>query len=613
MLQQFKEILARTPLEPGVYLLKNKQGKIVYVGKATNLRSRLRSYFSGSDPRPFTKRLGRILGSVETIITRNEKEALLLENRLIKAHLPRYNVRLRDDKNYLSLRLDTRNEWPRVEVVRRQKRDGVRYFGPYHSASSLRQTLRILNRYFGLRTCPDHVLKNRARPCLQHQIKRCPAPCVLDIDRDAYVRSVKEAILFLQGKRKELLASLDRRMNEAASGWEYELAAHYRDQIADVERSLLRQQIESVRSVDQDVIGCYREGDAVAVAMIFVRRGIVTGTRRFQFSDQEIPTDELLASLIVQYYTETSEIPHELLVPELPESRATIAEVLSDLQGRKVRISQPKRGDRRALLDTARRNAEQAFIEATGAAKQRRDALVKLQAKLHLTHLPRRIECFDISNLGDTAMVGSMVVMVDGELEKKSYRHYRVKSIPEQNDFAAMEEVLARRVRRSQEGGDPWPDLIVIDGGKGQLNGVLRALEDLGAHHLEVVGLAKSRLREAGRGDNGDKPRTDERVFLPGVKDPIPLRVNTAERHLMERVRDEAHRFALAYHKKLRRKRSLGSALYRIPGVGETRGKALLHHFGSVGRLKAASVDEIEQVAGINAALARRIWDALER
>ena len=610
MQQRFREILERTPLEPGVYLLKNKSGKIVYVGKATNLRNRLRSYFTGSDPRAFTKRMSQFLGSVETIITRNEKEALLLENRLIKAHLPRYNVKLRDDKNYLSLRLDARTDWPRVEVVRRQKRDGAKYFGPYHSASSIRQTLRVINRYFGLRTCPDKVLQNRARPCLQYQIKRCPGPCVFDISRAEYDRSVVEATLFLQGKRKELLASLNRRMKKAAKEWEYELAANYRDQIADVQRSLMKQQIESVRSIDQDVLGCYRAGDFVTIAMLFVRRGIVTGTHRFHFHDQEIPISELLRSFIVQYYTDTAQIPHELLVPELPESRTAVAELLTELQERKVRISVPKRGDRRALLETANRNAEQAFVEASGASKQRLDALSKLQARLRLTHLPQRIECFDISNLGDTAMVGSMVVMIDGELAPKRYRHYRVKSIADQNDFAALEEVLSRRVRRSQDGDEPWPDLIVIDGGKGQLNGVVRALEDLGAHHLEVVGLAKSRRRSTG--DDSDTPQhTDERVFLPGVKDPVPLRVNTAERHLMERVRDEAHRFALVYHRKLRKKRFLSSALLRIPGVGDARARALLQHFGSIGRLKAATVDEIEQVAGINPRLARRIWDAL--
>ncbi len=605
----FKEILERTPTEPGVYLMRNKTDKIVYVGKARNLRSRLRTYFTGADPRPFAKRLNRILGNVETMITRNEKEALLLENRLIKAHQPRYNVKLRDDKNFLSLKVDVRKDWPRVEVVRRQKRDGAHYFGPYHSASSIRQMLRVLNRYFGLRTCPDNVLNNRSRPCLQYQIKRCPAPCVLDIDKQEYDRSVDEAVLFLQGKKVELVNSLERRMKKAAEEWAYELAAHYRDQINDVKRSLMQQSIESVKNVDQDAIGLYREGDSVAVELLFVRKGIIIGNRRFQFANQEIPNDELLTSFIMQYYTDGAFIPHEILVPELPESHSVLGELLSELRARKVRVSKPVRGDRRALMETARVNAEQAFRENKQAEHQRLDVLKKLQTRLHLRAFPKRIECFDISNLGDTAIVGSMVVMIDGEMTKSAYRTFRVKTVPEQDDFASMQEVLSRRVRRSQEGNEPWPDLMVIDGGKGQLGSVLKALENLGAHELEVVGLAKARAKSGAKSD--DVVRSDERVFLPGIKDPIMLRPNTAERHLMERIRDEAHRFALNYHRKLRRKKGLGSILERIPGVGSSRRKQLLAHFGTIARIKASSVDELREVKGISPALARRIWSAL--
>lgn len=611
MIPRFADILKVTPTDPGVYLMKNKSGRVVYVGKAVNLRNRLRQYFSGADPRPFARRLSRFLGSVETVITRNEKEALLLENRLIKAHQPRYNVKLRDDKNFLSLRIDTKAEWPRIQVVRRQKRDGAQYFGPYHSASSIRQTLRVLNRYFGLRTCPDHVLNNRSRPCLQYQIKRCPGPCVIDVDRRDYTQSVNETVLFLQGKRRELTASLERRMKGASGNLEFELAAHYRDQIADVKRSLERQQVESVQSIDQDVIGVYREGDSTTIAMLYVRRGIITGTRRFHFAQQENPTHEVLSSFLMQYYTDGSFIPHEVLLPEAPESRSIIEELLTEHRERKVRISKPQRGDRRALLDTAMRNAEQAHRERSDASDARQDTLARLQKRLHLTHLPSRIECFDISNLGDTAIVGSMVVMIDGEMVPKEYRTYRVKTVGSQDDFAAMEEVLSRRVRKSQEHDQAWPDLIVIDGGKGQLARVVAALQNLGAHHLEVVGLAKARLERNPTGD--ELKRSDERVFLPHAKDAIPLRPNTAERHLLERLRDEAHRFAINYHRKLRNKRGMGSALDRIPGVGQARRKALLQTFGSVSRMTHATVDDIAQVEGIGPALARKIWDALAR
>jgi excinuclease ABC subunit C len=606
----FRTILDRTPTESGVYMMKNRQGKLVYIGKATNLRARLRQYFSGSDPRPFAKRLSKFLGDIETIITRNNKEAVLLENRLIKAHKPRYNIKLRDDKNYLSLRIDPRSPWPRVGVVRRQKKDGASYFGPYHSASAVRQTLRVLNRYFGLRTCTDSVLNNRSRPCLQYQIKRCPAPCVLDIDRASYDRSVREAVLFLQGKQKELVGSLKRRMREASEDQEYELAAHYRDQIRDVDRSLITQKIETVQRIDQDVFGLFREGAAVAIEAIFVRRGLIVGTRRFSFANLELPDEEVLSSLVMQYYTGGAVVPHEVLLPFELASTATFEAILTDLRGTKVRMAVPQRGNKKALLDTAQRNAEQAFNEEISAAEQRADGLEKLRQRLHLKVLPSRIECFDISNLGDAAVVGSQVVFQDGLPDKSSYRTYRVRQVVGQNDFAAMQEILSRRLRRSSDHNESLPDLMIIDGGKGQLNKVLAVLQDLGAHDLPVVGLAKARNTDRVT-ETGRLVRSDERVFLPGAKDPIYLRPNTAERHLMERIRDEAHRVAISYHKNLRRKGSLSSVLDRIPGVGPTRRTALLQELGSVKRIRASSIDDLTNVKGISANLAASILRAL--
>jgi excinuclease ABC subunit C len=607
---RIREMIEKAPTEPGVYLMRNRKRKIIYIGKATNLRSRIRSYFSGGDPRPFVRHLSRTLGEIETVITRNAKEALLLENRLIKVHQPRYNVKLRDDKNYLSLRIDTKAEWPRVEVVRRQRSDGALYFGPYHSASAIRQTLRIVNRYFGLRTCRDSVLNNRSRPCLQYQIKRCPGPCVVDVDREAYQRSVEETVLFLQGRKRQLVRSLERRMKAASDRLEFELAAHYRDQIRDVERSLITQEVETVRRIDQDVIGLYREGDAIALELIFLRRGIVTGTRRFAFTEQEFPDEEVISSFVVQFYKGGADVPHEVVVPLELEGKTALEELLSELRGTKVRVTRPQRGFKKSLLETAQRTAEQAFREELGIANQRRRELEALQRRLRLTHLPRRIECFDISNLGDTAIVGSMAVFVDGEAQKAAYRTFRVRTVAAQDDFAAMFEVLSRRIRRSQENKEPWPDLIVIDGGKGQLSMALRALEDLGAHNLEVVALAKSRVQQ-GSDETGATTRSDERVFLPGVRNPIRLRPNTGERHLMERLRDEAHRVAKGYHTKLRRKRTLRSALDGIPGVGAARRKALLKHFGSVGRIRSSSPEELTAVQGISQTLARRIWEAL--
>ncbi|MCA9562204.1 MAG: excinuclease ABC subunit UvrC [Myxococcales bacterium] len=606
---RFREILDRTPTDPGVYMMKDKKGKLVYIGKARDLRARLRTYFNGGDPRPFARRLSRILGDVETVITRNEKEALLLENRLIKAHQPRYNIKLRDDKNFLSLRLDTRVDWPRVQVVRRQQRDGAQYFGPYHSASSVRQTLRILNKHFGLRTCPDRVLNNRSRPCLQYQIKRCPGPCVFDVDREAYNQSVREAVLFLQGKHQELKDTLSAKMESAAQNWEYELAGHYRDQIRDVERSLVRQEVETNRTIDQDVVGLYREGEQVVVELLYIRRGIINGTRRFSIDGKGIPNDELLCTFLMQYYGDGRVVPHEVLVPEPVEGEALVEEALSELRGTKVTVTQPQRGNRRALMEIAQRNAAQAFQESMDQAERRSQALGRLRDRLHLAVAPNRIECFDISNLQDTAIVGSMVVFQDGEPDKSSYRTFKVKSQPGQDDFAAMEEVLSRRIKRSREGTEPWPDLVVIDGGKGQLNRVLAAFANLGVHDVPVVSLAKSRLKSSG--DNPEKVRTDERVFLPGAKDPIILRAHTDELHLMQQIRDEAHRFAITYHRKLRRKRAISSVLDRIPGIGEAKRQALLQHFGSISRIKAADADDLSAVPGISEALAHRIVAAL--
>ncbi|MBN1944907.1 MAG: excinuclease ABC subunit UvrC [Bradymonadales bacterium] len=610
--ERFQKILDRTPSEPGVYLLKNQKKKLVYVGKAKNLKVRLRSYFDGTDSRPFVRRLSRLLGDVETIITRNEKEALLLENRLIKAHQPRFNIRLRDDKEYLWLRVDVRVDWPRVVVIRRPQQDGPLHFGPYHSASAIRQTLRILNRYFGLRTCSDAVLKNRSRPCLQYQIKRCPGPCVFPVDRAAYHQHVLEAVLFLQGKERELVDVLRTRMEGAAEQLDFELAAHYRDQIRDVERSLERQQIEGADPVDRDVIGLYRQGDSILVELLMIRQGAMADTRRLHYSDQDLPDEEFLPSLLLQYYDGEVEIPPEILVPIPVESVGPLGEILSERRQGKVSLACPQRGFCRALVATANRNAEQAFKEMVDATEHSEESLEKLQKRLHLPLVPRRIEGFDISNLGETAKVGSMVVFQNGEPERSSYRTFRIKSVAGQDDFASLVEVLTRRIKRSQRGLEPWPDLMVIDGGKGQLNGVVRAIDQLGAGHLEVVSLAKSRPEEAKEGGAGRDPgRTDERVFLPGIKDPIVLRPYTAELYLMQRIRDEAHRVALAYHQKLRKQRTLASVLDRIPGIGPQRRNALLKQFGSVGRIRRATPEQLADVEGISPTLALRIQQAL--
>lgn len=599
------------PHEPGCYLMRDKRGKIVYVGKAKDLKNRVRNYFQTSgDPRPFVAALPRVLGDIETIITANEKEALILENNLIKAHKPRYNVQLKDDKNFLSLRIDRGKKWPRVEVVRKQKKnDKAKYFGPYHSAKSIRQTLNLLNKYFQLRTCPDHVLKNRSRPCLQYQIKRCPGPCVFDIDPDDYRRNVDEAVMFLEGRGDELVDTIEERMYRASKREEFELAAHYRDQMRSIERVLQRQLAVSTEWIDRDILGFYREGDRVSIEVMFVRKGRLEGARSFGFKDQEFPDEEVLSSFLNLFYASGNFVPKEVLLPfELPDDESEVfEELLGEMKGQKVTVHVPQRGQKAALVKTADTNAEHAFEEEHSEEERASDTLEKLQRALKLRTFPQRIECYDISNLQGKQIVGSMVVFEDGEPAKEEYRHYKMKEVTSQDDFASMREMLGRRFARVADGDGPAPDLVVIDGGKGQLSQAVHILEDLGLHDLEVVSLAKARVDRVGYRDP-EVTRSRERVFKPNRKNPILLNENSAELYLLERLRDEAHRFAITFHKNLRRKETLKSSLDDVPGVGKKTRTALLQHFGNLRRIKRASVEELQEVEGIGARTAEEIF-----
>src|ERR671918_349719 len=584
-----QEKIAHLPTDPGVYLMKGRKGEVIYVGKAVNLRARVRSYFNrGGDERAFIPLLDRILGDVETLVVSNEKEALLLENELIKKHEPRFNVKLRDDKSFICLRLDTRQDYPRVEIVRQgavQHKDGARYFGPYSSASSIRETLRIINRYFQLRTCSDHALANRKRPCLLFQIGRCPAPCVYEVPREEYHRSVNEAILFLEGKANELVGRLRLRMQEASKELRFEEAARIRDQLFAIERSLERQKVATTEAIDQDVFGHYREGDRLLIYVLFVRQGRISGGMSFPFSGQEFPDAELIASFANLYYANDNYVPKEVLLPIDPEGAEGLDELLSEHRGEKVRILVPKR--------KRDQNETLAILE-------------KLQQRLHLSRLPRKMECFDISHFQGSSIVASLAAVTDGEADKSRYRHFRIKSLERQDDFAAMYEVIGRRLRRGHSEGE-LPDLLVIDGGKGQLGSAHAALKDLGLERqIDVVGLAKSRELDV---DSREAPmvRSPERVFVLGHKDPIVLPQNSAEMFLLTRIRDEAHRFAITYQQKLMRRRNFRSALEDIPGGGEGRKRALLRHFGSLKRIRDASIEELSEVEGLGSAVAERI------
>ena len=613
----WRERLETVPHQPGVYLMRDRKGEVVYVGKAADLHARLRSYFqeATSDTRFFVPLLAGTLGDIETILTESAKEALILENHLIKQHQPRYNVRLKDDKNFLHLRLDPEREWPRIDVVRRRAKDKASYFGPYHSARSIRETLRLVNRHFQLRSCTDSVLRNRKRPCLQHQIGRCPAPCVLDVDRDEYRRNVEDVRLFLGGQGRTLLDRLRRDMKDAADRLAFERAARTRDQIGAVERSLQRQSVDLGRTDDIDAFALAREGAAVTVQVVRVRQGLLTSSRAWHLSDRPWPDEALLSDFVGRYYEDVeAPIPDLVLVAVPLEDAEVRAEWLGERRGRSVEVRTPQRGRLARVVEIATKNAAQAFEERKRTSDDREKVLAGLQRKLDLSAPPRRIEGYDISQFQGGESVGSRVVFLDGEPAKAHYRHYGIRDVAGQDDFASMFEVLRRRFRPRRGAADPHPDLLVVDGGVGQLNVARAVLAELGVTDVPLASLAKSRVLAP---DDPSTPSSEapehspERVFLPGRKNPVALRPNSSELYLLQRLRDEAHRFAITHHRQKRRKRTLASALDAVPGVGPTRRRLLLTQFGSLERVREADLATLKAVPGLPTPVAERIFAAL--
>jgi excinuclease ABC subunit C len=638
------------PAEPGCYLMKDRAGVVIYVGKASSLRSRVRSYFGAprADDRAFVALLDELLGTIEVIVTRSEKEAVLLENELIKKHRPRFNVVLRDDKTFIVLKLDLAHPYPRLEVRRaRERRDPkARYFGPFGSAWSIRETLKLVNRHFQLRTCTDHVFDTRKRPCILYQIHRCPGPCVYQVPPEEYQASIDDAVAFLEGREPELATRLEARMKEAAAGLRFEEAARVRDQLQAVHRSLETQRVMMGDGVDRDVLGLHREGPDLMIQVLVMRAGKLIDARAFPFKDRAAPDAELLSQFLVAYYDGVP-APDEVLAPVEPDEAEALAEVLSEARGRKVRLLTPQRGAKADLLEVAARNAEQSFRQWHERDERREESLLALTRSLHLARPPRWMECYDISTFQGALAVGSGVSMRDGEPDKAGYRRYKVKGVAGQDDFAMLHEVITRRLKRALA-EQAFPDLLVIDGGKGQLNAALAAARDLGVAvkpvpgseavpFVELVGLAKSRLLEptelgttrvvrargrraapaaaaladaaeaAEKGFVPEATRSPERVFLPGRKDPIVLRQNSAELFLLTRLRDEAHRFAITFHRKLRRERNFQSVLETIPGIGEGRKKALLRHFGSLKKVKEADLEALRAVEGFGEKQAAQI------
>lgn len=601
--------LKKYPTATGVYLIKGEGETVLYVGKAKNLRNRLRSYFSATgDKRTHIRFLMKRAREIETIVTDTEKEALILENTLIKKYRPRYNITLRDDKTYVSIRLDPREEFPALQIVRRVKKDGALYFGPFSSSTAVRETLKEIYRIFPLRHYPLETCRRRGRPCLFYQIGQCSAPCYGRISAQDYGVLVKGAVALLSGREKEVVAILRNKMKTAAAQLRFEEAARLRNQIRAVEQTVERQKVVAAGGGDQDVIGLHREGGEVEVAVLFIRQGKLIGRRSYTL-EWRLAEEELLSSFLQQFYGREVFIPDQLLLPIALDDAAALTEWLCEQKGKKVSIQVPQRGYKLQLVELATRNASEAFRERGSRRKAREEVLREIGERLHLTKVPRRMECFDISNVHGRLSVGSMAVFVDGEPEKSAYRHFRIRTVMGTDDYASLYEILKRRLARGIN-EDILPDLILIDGGKGQLSILKAVVEELAlAGRIEIASIAKSRVLANVRGKAVE--RSEERFFLPGRKNPVLLRQGSPALFMLERLRDEAHRFAITYHRKLRGKEALRSSLEDIPGVGPSRRKALIRHFGSLKKVREATLEELKRMPGLPEKVAEEIYGFL--
>lgn len=607
------EKLAHLPDKPGVYVYKDARGDVLYVGKATSLRARVRSYWHAS--RAGDGRVAALLQNVaglDTIVCENPVEALVLESNLIKRHRPRFNVRLRDDKQYPWLRIDPREPWPRLTLVRGRREDGARYFGPFTDSGAMKETVAVLRRAFPYRTCSDRRLAQGGRPCLYYHIGRCPAPCVGYITEDDYARTVAQLMEFLEGRDAHVLRTLEAEMGQAAEELNFERAAELRDRVRALKAVGESQKAVLRRVADRDAVALAREGDVIVAQVFFVREGRVEGRESFTLTAgvEEGPR-EALAAFLEQYYSDGAAVPREVLVDvELPdEDREPLESFLTGLRHGKVTIRRPRRGEARQLMDLVRENARQRLDEELWRRdRAKRDAgaaLDELQEELGLPEAPLRIECFDISNIQGSHIVAAMSVAEDGRPVPREYRRFKIQTVTgAPDDFKSMQEVLFRRFRRAlEERGDgganvpgrgTWsrlPDLIIIDGGKGQLSAAMEVLRSLGLDAIPTFGLAKE----------------EEWLFRPGDPDPLILPRDSAALHLLQVVRDEAHRFGVTYHRNLRSKGALRSLLDDVPGVGPKRRRALLRAFGSADAVLSAGADAVAALPGFNRGLADRI------
>lgn len=605
------------PDKPGVYLMKNKAGEIIYVGKAVSLKNRVRSYFqSARNHSPKTRALVAQIDSFEFITTDNEVEALILESNLIKRYKPWYNIRIRDDKHYPYLRISLDEDFPRVTIARRVARDGARYFGPYPNAGAVRETIELARRLFPYRTCA--TIEGKARPCLNYQIKRCLGPCQGYVSRDDYRAMIKDLMLFLEGRTDTLLPTLQREMEAAAERLDFERAAKIRDQIRAINEVVEKQKVLSTDLEDQDVAAFVRAGDEATAQFFHIRGGKLVGRHTYALSGVDGQSDgEIIDALLQQHYEDADFIPRDIYLSAEPNSRALIEQWLATKRGRPVHLHVPRRGEKAGLVKMALENAElarrerqaerAAELEASEAAAE------ELAAALGLPRAPQRIECYDISNIQGTEAVGSMVVFAGGRPKKEDYRRFKIKTVIGPNDFAMMQEVLRRRfarglkereeivaaggLRRSEARFAEFPDLLIVDGGKGQLSAARATMRELGVAHIPTASLAKE----------------NEWLFIEGRSEPIILPRDSSALFLIQRIRDEAHRFAISYHRELRKKRTLRSRLDDIPGIGPVRRTALLKHFGSLARIRAASLEELLAVEGLDRRSAEAVYEHFRR
>lgn len=612
---ELKDRVKTLPTRPGVYIYRDGHGRVLYVGKAVNLRNRVRTYFQAGGRTSKVNTLMAAVQDFEYIVTDSEVEALILECNLIKEHRPRYNVRLKDDKQYPYIRVGLDDPWPRPEIRRRISHDGARYFGPFTDSRSVRRTLDLLNRMFPYCTCANGECTGK-RACLKYHIGRCLGPCVGACTRDEYMGVIDQVCLFLEGKTGTIVKQLRQKMDEASESLQYERAAFIRDQIIGVEKTVERQKVVSTAMTDQDVIAFARDNGEACAEVFFIRQGKLVGHEHFMLEGiQDEDAKEIVTSFVTQFYAQATFIPEEIMLPNVAAEMEIIEAWLRRKRGDQVRLLLPRRVEERMLVDLVATNAaealEQMRLRWLADRQKTLVAVAELAAALALPEAPRRIECYDISNTQGTNAVGSMVVFEEGKPKPSAYRRFRIKTVEGANDFAMLQETLRRRLKRAVEtararepaaDGDeaqavfdsPWgelPDLLIVDGGKGQLSAALEVRDELGLREVPIVGLAKER----------------EEIFVPERSEPIVLPRDSKGLYLVQRIRDEAHRFAINYHRKLRSQGATGSLLDEVPGVGAKRKAALLRRFGSLTAIREATVDELTEVRGMTVAAARKL------